>query len=74
MCIVLYADVKVYRYTMVMLFPILYLGWKIIHKTKIHKAHEVDLVKDLAEIDEYERNFVPSKATYVSKHWPPFCD
>jgi hypothetical protein len=53
------------RYTMVILFPILYLGWKLIHRTKIYKPHEVDLSKNLEEIDEYERNFVPQKAGYV---------
>lgn len=50
---------------MVMLFPVLFVGWKIIHKTKLQKPHQVDLIKGLAEIDEYERNFVPQESTYV---------
>jgi yeast amino acid transporter len=50
---------------MVMLFPVLFVGWKIIHRTKMHKPHEVDLIKDVEEIDEYERNFVPQESTYV---------
>lgn len=45
---------------MVFLFPVLYLGWKFMHKTKIHKASEIDLRKDLDEIEEYERNYVPT--------------
>jgi amino acid transporter len=43
---------------MVFLFPVLFVGWKLIKKTKIIKAHEADLVSDLAEIEEYHRNFV----------------
>lgn len=45
---------------MVFLFPILYVGWKFLHKTKIMKASEIDLRKDLDEIEEYERNYVPT--------------
>ncbi len=45
---------------MIPVFPILYFGWKIVHKTRILKPHEVDLLKDKAEIDEYERNYIPA--------------
>ncbi|PKS13133.1 hypothetical protein jhhlp_000475 [Lomentospora prolificans] len=48
-----------FSYTMIMLFPILYVGWKVIHKTRIHKPQDVDLRKDLDAIEDYERNFVP---------------
>ncbi|KAK0388923.1 hypothetical protein NLU13_2500 [Sarocladium strictum] len=51
-----------FSYTMVFAFPILFLGWKLWHKTKFHKPHEADLYKDKAAIDEYERNFVPRPA------------
>lgn len=44
---------------MIGVFPVLYVGWKIIHKTKIYKPEEVDLYKDLDTIEEYERTFVP---------------
>jgi amino acid transporter len=44
---------------MVMLFPVLYIGWKLIHRTRIYKAKEVDLHKDLDVVEEYERNFIP---------------
>ncbi|KAF1930996.1 uncharacterized protein M421DRAFT_363959 [Didymella exigua CBS 183.55] len=47
-----------FSYMMVFLFPIIFLGWKFVKKTKIVKAHEADLVTDLAEIEEYTRNFV----------------
>ncbi|KAG5982687.1 hypothetical protein E4U55_001532 [Claviceps digitariae] len=47
-----------FSYTMVAVFPILYMGYKVIRKTKIHKPEEVDLHKDLDVIEEYERNYV----------------
>lgn len=43
---------------MIFIFPVLYVGWKLIKKTKYKKAHEVDLQEDLEEIEEYTRNFV----------------
>jgi amino acid transporter len=48
---------------MIGVFPVLYVVWKLIHKTKIYKPEEVDLQKDVAEIEEYEREFIPTKAT-----------
>ncbi|KAI4161147.1 MAG: hypothetical protein L6R39_000107 [Caloplaca ligustica] len=47
-------------YTMVGVFPVLYFGWKLLRGTKIIKLSEVDLHKDVEEIDEYTRNYVPS--------------
>lgn len=44
---------------MIAVCPIFYVGWKILKKTKIHKAHEIDLQKNLDEIDKYERSYVP---------------
>ncbi|KAL2375064.1 hypothetical protein RJZ57_000421 [Blastomyces gilchristii] len=49
-----------FSYTMIGICPVLFLGWKLIKKTKWLKPHEVDLFKDVAEIDEYTRNFVPT--------------
>jgi amino acid transporter len=48
---------------MVFLFPVLYLGYKFVKKTKIVKPHEADLVTDLAEIEEYHENFVEKPET-----------
>lgn len=48
-----------FSYTMIGVFPVLFLGWKLVKKTKWLKPHEVDLRKDLDEIEEYERNYVP---------------
>jgi amino acid transporter len=47
----------------VFLFPVLFIGWKLLKRTKFIKAHEVDLVTDLAEIEEYHRTFVEKPET-----------
>ncbi|KAK4226160.1 general amino acid permease AGP2 [Podospora fimiseda] len=49
-----------FSYTMIGVFPMLYLGWKFVKKTRIHKSEEVDLIKNLEEIEEYQRTYVPS--------------
>lgn len=46
------------NYTMVIAAPVLYFGWKIIHKTKIIKPHECDLTWDRPVIDAYEASFM----------------
>ncbi|KAI1126912.1 amino acid permease/ SLC12A domain-containing protein [Nemania abortiva] len=48
-----------FSYTFVAVFPILYFGWKIIHKTTLHPPDKVDLQQDLEEIEEYTRNYIP---------------
>lgn len=40
--------------------PALFLGWKVLKKTRFYRADEVDLLKNVDEIDEYQRTFVPS--------------
>ncbi|KAK5256540.1 general amino acid permease agp2 [Exophiala xenobiotica] len=44
---------------MIGVFPVLFFGWKFIKKTKWLKPEEVDLRKDMDELDEYERHYVP---------------
>ncbi|KAB8339341.1 hypothetical protein FH972_022274 [Carpinus fangiana] len=44
-------------YTMAMLAPILYFGWKLIKRTKVIPATEADLVWDRPIIDAYEASF-----------------
>lgn len=43
---------------MIGVFPVLYLGWKMVHKTRIHKPEEVDLQRDLDVIESYEQSYV----------------
>lgn len=45
---------------MVFINPLLYLGYKLYHRTKPHAPAEVDLHKNLDEVEEYERNYIPT--------------
>lgn len=45
-------------YTMVLLAPVLFFGWKLIKRTKFIKAQEADLIWDRPVIDAYEASFV----------------
>ncbi|KAL8672908.1 MAG: hypothetical protein Q9168_002662 [Polycauliona sp. 1 TL-2023] len=49
-----------FSYTMVGVFPLLYFGWKLLKKTRVIPLSEVDLYQDVAEVDEYTRNFTPT--------------
>lgn len=44
-------------YTMVLVAPVLFFGWKLIKRTKLIQAHEMDLVWDRPIIDAYEATF-----------------
>ena len=48
-----------FSYTMIAVFPILFVGWKLLKRTKWLKPSEVDLYKDVEEIEEYQRSYVP---------------
>ncbi|KAL1792034.1 hypothetical protein ACET3X_009785 [Alternaria dauci] len=52
-----------FSYLMVFAFPILFIFWKLLKRTKWIPAHEADLVTDLAEIEEYHRTFVEKPET-----------
>lgn len=45
---------------MIAVCPLLYVGWKVFKKTRIYSAAEIDLQKNLDEIAEYEKSYVPS--------------
>jgi yeast amino acid transporter len=44
-------------YTMLLVAPVLYLGWKLIKRTRIIPSHEVDLVWERPVVDAYEASF-----------------
>ncbi|KAK5677022.1 hypothetical protein LTS10_010210 [Elasticomyces elasticus] len=46
------------NYTMLIVAPILYIGWKLIHKTKLVGPLEADLVWERPTIDAYEATFI----------------
>jgi yeast amino acid transporter len=55
---------------MIAVFPILYFGWKFLKKTKFLKPEEVDLHHpDLEEIEEYQRNYVPTPDKTLVGEW-----
>ncbi|KAM5344403.1 hypothetical protein ACJ41O_012940 [Fusarium nematophilum] len=45
-------------YTMVLICPMLYFGWKLVKKTKFIKAAEADLVWEKPVIDAYEASYM----------------
>ena len=49
-----------FSYTMIGVFPVLFVGWKMFKKTKWMKPEEVDLRRDVDEIEEYTRDYVAS--------------
>ncbi|KAK3491602.1 putative carnitine transport protein [Neurospora crassa] len=51
-----------FSYTMIGVCPVLFVVWKISKKTKFHKAEEIDLHKNLDEVEEYQANYVPTPA------------
>jgi amino acid transporter len=57
------------RYMMIFIFPVLFLGWKFIKKTKFKRAHEIDLQQDLAEIEHYTANFMPTPDKNAWDKW-----
>lgn len=57
------------NYTMQLVAPILYLGWKLIHRTKILSPSEVDLVWERPFIDAYEAALPEDPPTF----WQEMC-
>ncbi|KAK5165015.1 hypothetical protein LTR04_001525 [Oleoguttula sp. CCFEE 6159] len=49
-----------FSYAMIGVFPVLYVGWKLLKKTKWKSPMDVDLRGEVEEIEEYTRNFIPS--------------
>lgn len=47
-----------FSYAMICVFPVLFIGWKLLKRTKWLAPHEVDLFRDLAEIEDYTRDYV----------------
>lgn len=52
---------------MIGICPLLYVGWKLLKRSKFQRPEEIDLAKNLDEIEEYEANYVPRPARYASE-------
>jgi amino acid transporter len=50
-------------------FIILYVGYKIIHKTKVIRPEDADLVTGVREIDEEERMYNEKEAAKGPQNW-----
>lgn len=68
-----FTEFEYCRYTMVGIVPILYLGYKILKGSKYYKPEEVDLLKNIDEIEEYEANYEPQPARSGSHPAPLHC-
>lgn len=55
-----------FSYFMIGLFPILFFGWKLVHKSKWRRPESVDLKGEVEEIEEYQRNYVPTPPRLVT--------
>jgi len=54
---------------MIFLFPVIYIGWKLLKKTKWVRSDEADLYQDLDEIEEYHKNYVPVPPKNAVEKW-----
>ena len=54
-----------FSYTMIGVFPVVFVVWKLLKRTKFLKPEEVDLRQGVEEIEEYTRDYVPIPSKYV---------
>ena len=54
---------------MIFVFPVLFLGWKFVKKTKWVKSEEADLYEDLEEIEVYTKNYVETPPKNAFDKW-----
>lgn len=48
-----------FSYMMVGVFPVLFVGWKVLKKSQWRRPEEVDLLTNKAEVDAYELDPIP---------------
>ncbi|KAI1377167.1 amino acid permease/ SLC12A domain-containing protein [Hypoxylon crocopeplum] len=58
-----------FSYTMIGVCPILFIGWKLIHKAPFHRPHEVDLYRDVAAVEDYTNKFIPTPPRNTFEKW-----
>jgi amino acid transporter len=54
---------------MIFVFPVLFIGWKLIKKPKWVKSEDADLYMDLDEIEEYTKNYVETPPRNAFEKW-----
>lgn len=50
-----------FSYMMIFVFPVLFVGWKLVKKTKWLKPGEVDLLQGVEEVEVYTREYKKEK-------------
>ncbi|OTB18668.1 hypothetical protein K445DRAFT_314537 [Daldinia sp. EC12] len=58
-----------FSYIMVAVFPVLFIGWKLVHKTRHRRPYEVDLLRDVAAVEDYTNKFIPSPPRNSLSKW-----
>ncbi|XXG99668.1 hypothetical protein Hte_006009 [Hypoxylon texense] len=58
-----------FSYTMIGVCPILFISWKLIHRTKFHRPQDVDLLRDVVAIEDYTNKFVPAPPRNAFVKW-----
>ncbi|KAF8420435.1 general amino acid permease AGP2 [Tirmania nivea] len=59
-----------FSYMIICVFPVLFVGWKVLKRSNLRRPEEVDLLTNKAEVDAYEREYVsPIPRNVVSKYW-----
>lgn len=58
-------------YTLLLVAPITFFGWKLIKRTKLLKPLEVDLVWERPTIDNYEATFIDAPRSFWSEMLGP---
>ncbi|KAI1455443.1 amino acid permease/ SLC12A domain-containing protein [Annulohypoxylon moriforme] len=58
-----------FSYTMIGVCPLLFIGWKVVHKTKFHRPHDVDLHRDVAAVEDYTNKFIPAPPRNAVSKW-----
>ncbi|KAI1474412.1 amino acid permease/ SLC12A domain-containing protein [Daldinia eschscholtzii] len=58
-----------FSYIMVAVFPVLFIAWKLVHKTRHRRPYEVDLLRDVAAVEDYTNKFVPSPPRNSLSKW-----
>jgi amino acid transporter len=54
---------------MIFVFPVIFIGWKLLKRTTWKRAEDIDLYQDLDEIEEYTRNFIPTPPKNAMEKW-----
>ncbi|KAL7010084.1 general amino acid permease agp2 [Cystobasidiomycetes sp. EMM_F5] len=61
------ADQFIFAYGMIFVVIAIYIGWKIVKRTRFWRGHEIDFVTDLQDINDYTEDFEAREALIPKK-------